>query len=158
MTIHDKDGNVIATSNPPESRIFDEMVIHNACLAGLELEGISFDGSDLRGSDFTDADLYGAFLADANFEKCILVGVDLRHSCIHNVNFRNTDLRNARLSLDELGGELSIYRSDFTGANLDGADFTGVEYDSLTIFPEGFDSAARGALLIGSPAPPIHRG
>ena len=94
MKIHDRDGNVIATSNPPESRIFDGMVIHGALLAGFELEGISFDGSDLRGSDYT-------------------------------------------------------------GANLDGADFTGATYDALTIFPEGFDPALRGVLLVGTPAPPI---
>jgi uncharacterized protein YjbI with pentapeptide repeats len=148
MTIYDKDCRVIAISNPPESRIFDNMVIHDACLAGLELEGISFDDSDLRGSDFTGTELYGAFLANTNFEGCAMVGADLRFSFIHHVNFRNADLRNARFSLSNVGGGQLIFESDFTNANLDGADFTGASYDSLTIFPEGFDPAERGAQLM----------
>jgi uncharacterized protein YjbI with pentapeptide repeats len=78
VQIYDKGGNLLASSNPPESRIFDDMVIRNAFLAGKELEGISFDGSDLRSSDFSGADLYGAILSDCRFDLCILAGADLR--------------------------------------------------------------------------------
>jgi hypothetical protein len=33
---------------------------------------------------------------------------------------------------------------DFSGSNLDGADFTGAVYDDETVFPEGFDPKQRG--------------
>lgn len=144
MTIYDKDGNVAAMSNPPDSRIFDNMVIHNALFSGLELEGVSFDGSDLHGSDFTDADLYGATLADSNFDSCIFVRADLRHSFIHNVSFANADLRGARFSLSEMKGRMRLHQVNFTNANLDGADFTGAIYDTATIFPEGFIAEEHG--------------
>jgi len=125
------------------------MVIRNAHLAGMELEGISFDGSDLRGSDFTGSDLYGAFLCDSNFESCRFTNADLRSAFIHNDNFRGADLRGARLCKDEMGGGLRIYQSDFTNAILDGADFAGAAYDSMTIFPEGFDPTEHGLSRLG---------
>jgi uncharacterized protein YjbI with pentapeptide repeats len=147
VKICDKAGNVIATSDPPDTRIFDGMLIRNAFLAGLELEGISFDGSDLRGSDFSGCDLYGAYLCDTNFESCMFAHADLRSAFLFRVSFRNADLRCARLSLDEMGGALSLATVDFSGANLDGADFTGAIYDSMTVFPKGFDPEKRGLKL-----------
>ena len=38
MEIYDKKGNLIATSEPPDTRIFDNMVIRDASLAGRDLE------------------------------------------------------------------------------------------------------------------------
>jgi len=149
MDICDKAGNVIATSDPPESRIFDNLVIQNASLTGMELEGISFVGSNLRGSDFTGSDLYGASLIDCKLESCRLTNTDMRSAFIHNVSFRGSDMRGVRLSLDEMGGGLCLYESDFTDANLDGADFTGAAYDSMTIFPDGFDPIQRGLVPLG---------
>lgn len=147
MIIYDRNGNVIATSNPPDKRIFDNMIIHDALLAGLELEGISFDGSDLRGSDFSGSDLYGANLCDTNLELCKFVNADLRSAFIARVSFRNADLHGARFSLDEMGGALRLNEVDFSDANLDGADFTGAIYDSMTIFPIGFNPDSRGLKL-----------
>jgi uncharacterized protein YjbI with pentapeptide repeats len=144
MEIYDKSGVVIATSKPPDTRIFDNMVIRNASLAGCELEGISFDGSDLQGSDFTGADLYGAILSDSNFDSCAFVDADLRYAYMYKVSFRHADMRRARFSLNELGGPLRMSAVDFSNANLEGADFTGAIYDSETIFPQGFDPEGRG--------------
>ena len=144
MEIYDKSGALIATSNPPDARIFDRMIIRNASLAGRELEGISFDGSDLQGSDFTEADLYGAFLCDSNFESCVFTDADLRSAFMHKVSFRHADMRRARLSLNEMGGSLTLNAVDFSNANLDGADFAGAVYDSETIFPQGFNPEERG--------------
>jgi uncharacterized protein YjbI with pentapeptide repeats len=144
VTIYDKDGNAISISEPPDTRIFDNMKIRNAFLAGMELEGISFDGSDLSNSDLSGSDLYGAFLCDAHFDSCKLIDADLRSAFLFRATFRNSDLRGARLSLDELGGALSLNAVDLTDAILDGADFTGATYDSETIFPEGFDPIKHG--------------
>jgi uncharacterized protein YjbI with pentapeptide repeats len=147
VQIHDRDGNLIATSNPPETRDFDNMVIRNARLAGRELEGIHFNGSDLQGSDFSGADLYGAILSDSNFDSCLFVQADLRSAFMHKVSFRNADMRGARFSLDQMGGTLVLRGVDFSDANLDDADFTGALYDSDTIFPNGFNPEERGLRL-----------
>jgi uncharacterized protein YjbI with pentapeptide repeats len=147
VQICDKNGNLIATSNPEETRIFDHMVIRNAQLASCELEGISFDGSDLRGSDLSGADLYGAFLCDSNFDSCLFVQADLRSAFMFRVSFRNADMRGARFSLDQMGGALLLSAVDFSNANLDDADFTGALYDSDTIFPKGFNPEERGLKL-----------
>ena len=148
MKICDQSGKVIASSIPPESRNFDNMVIRNAQMVNLELERISFDRSDLSGSDFTGSDLYGSFLSETNMSGCKMQGVDLRCSYIDGVCFRGSDLRNARFSRDELGGGLTLHAVDFTGANLEGADFSGAIYDSTTAFPEGFDPAQRGMVKL----------
>jgi uncharacterized protein YjbI with pentapeptide repeats len=144
MEICDKSGVVIAKSNPPDTRIFDNMVIRNASLASRELEGISFDGSDLQGSDFTGADLYGAILSDSNFDRCVFMDADVRYAHMFRVSFRHADMRCARFSLDEMGGSLLLSAVDFSEANLEGADFTGAVYDSETIFPAGFNPEERG--------------
>jgi len=146
MEIYDKSGNVIASSVPPESRHFDNMIVRNAHMVNLELEGISFSRSDLSGSDFTGSDLYGSFLLETNMSDCKMQGADLRYSYIDDVCFRGADLRKARFSGDELGGGLTLHAVDFTGANLEGADFSGAIYDAATVFPEGFDPAQRGMI------------
>ena len=144
MEIRNKAGEVIAVSDPPESRIFDGMTLHNADLAGLELEGISFDGCDLCGSDLTNADLYWATLSDVSFESCVLVGADLSGAFMYKASFRNADLRGAIFTRDNLNGRTCLNIVDFSGANLDGADFTDAVYDEETIFPAGFDPRLRG--------------
>jgi uncharacterized protein YjbI with pentapeptide repeats len=147
MEIFDKNGRLIVTSNPPDKRIFDNMVIRDALLAGRELEGISFDGSDLQGSDFSGADLYGAFLCDSKFDSCLFVQADLRSAFMFRVSFRNADMRGARFSLNQMGGALFLRAVDFSNANLEEADFTGALYDSDTIFPNGFNPEERGLKL-----------
>ena len=138
MVICDKRGRILATSNPPDSRIFDGMTIHNAHLVGVELEGVSFNDSDLRGSDFSGADLYGASFMGANCESCKFVGVDLRSSRLYGASFRNSDLRDACFGLDQMGGAVAISGVDFSNAKLDGADFSGAVHEETTVFPEGF--------------------
>jgi uncharacterized protein YjbI with pentapeptide repeats len=144
MEIYDKTGKLIASSSPPDKRVFDNMVIRDACLSNHELEGISFDGSDLQGSDFNGSDLYGANLSDSKCDFCSFVNADLRNSFMFRTSFRNADMRSARFSLDEMGGGLILNSVDFSDANLEGADFTGAIYDSETIFPKGFNPQARG--------------
>ena len=148
MEIYDESGNLIASSVPPESRNFDSMVIRNARMVDLKLEGMSFSRSDLSDSDFSGSDLYGSILDETNMSQCKMLGVDLRFSFIEDVSFRGADLRNARFSRDELGGGLVLHAADFTGANLDGADFSGAIYDAATIFPEGFDPEQRGMIKL----------
>jgi uncharacterized protein YjbI with pentapeptide repeats len=147
MTIYDKAGNAIAVSDPPDTRHFDNMTIRNASMVGMELEGITFEESDLQGSDFSGSDLYGAIFSDTNCDSSSFVEADLRCGFFFRSSFRNSDLRSAKMGLDQLGGGLDLDAVDFTNANLDGADFTGASYNSETIFPEGFNPLERGLRL-----------
>ncbi len=101
MEIYNKSGNVIATSVPPESRNFDDMIIRDAWMVDLELEGISFDRTDLSGlQTLTGSDLYGINTHRNEYESMQDAGVDLRSSFIDEVSFRDANLRNARFSRD----------------------------------------------------------
>ena len=144
MTIHDGDGNVIATSNPPDSRIFDNAAIQNAALAGVELEGISFDEANLHNCDFTGADLYGARFSQARCDSCKFVNADMRSSSVFDATFQSSDMRGASFALDNTGCPVLLVGVDFSSSNLEGTDFTGAIYDETTVFPEGFDAASRG--------------
>jgi uncharacterized protein YjbI with pentapeptide repeats len=81
MEIFDRAGNLVATSEPPDKRWFEKMVIRDAFLAGMEIEGISFEDATLENGDFTNADLYGANLYGATFESCSFVNGDLGGVC-----------------------------------------------------------------------------
>lgn len=144
MTIHDGEGNVIATSNPPDSRIFDNSTIQNAALTKLELESISFEGANIENSDFSGSDLYGATFRQAKCDSCKFVDADMRSSSVFDAVFRNSDMRGASFALDNTGCPVLLVGVDFSNSNLDGADFTGAIYDDTTIFPDGFDPASRG--------------
>ena len=144
MDILDRAGNLVARSEPPDKRWFEKMVIRDAFLAGTEIEGISFEDATLENGDFTNADLYGANLYGATLESCSFVNADLRWSTFFEACFHNCDMRGARFGISEIGGPTWVMQVDFSGSNLDGADFTGAVYDDQTVFPEDFDPAQRG--------------
>jgi hypothetical protein len=66
--------------------------------------------------------------------------------------FEGEDLRGAMLSEANLRGadlsEADLCGADLQGADLTGADLTGARYDSLTLWPEGLDPAAAGAVRV----------
>ena len=65
-----------------------------------------------------------------------LIGADLRGS----------NLNAANLSLAYLS-EANLENANLSEAHLDGADLRGAKYNSETMWPEGFDPVAAGALL-----------
>ena len=144
MEIFDRAGNLVARSEPPNKRWFNEMLIRDPFLAGMEIEGISFQDATLGNGDFTNADLYGANLYGSTFESCSFVNSDLRWSTLFEARFHNCNMRGARFGKSELGGPTWVMQVDFSGSNLDDADFTGAVYDDETVFPEGFDPTGRG--------------
>lgn len=101
-----------------------------AYLRGAELRGAFLGDVDLFGADLASADLRGADLARTN-----LCYSDLRAADLRGANLRGADLSDAKLDGADLSG------ADLTGANLDGA-----HYNRSTVWPEGFDPAAAGAV------------
>jgi len=81
-----------------------------------------FEGEDLRGADLSDAMLSEANLRGADLSNANLVGADL--------------------------SEANLCGADLQGADLTGADLTGARFDSLTLWPEGLDPAAAGAVCV----------
>jgi uncharacterized protein YjbI with pentapeptide repeats len=57
------------------------------------------------------------------------------------------DLRDIDLGGASLGWAILV-RADLRGANLNGADLSGAKYNGDTVWPEGFDPVAAGAVLV----------
>ena len=69
--------------------------------------------------------------------------------------FLRAYLQGAELRGAFLGGA-DLFNADLAGAdlretNLIGADFSGVRYDGRTVWPEGFDPQAAGAVRVADP-------
>ena len=90
----------------------------------------------MSGADLCRARLIGANLSGADLSKADLMGANLCRA-----NLRGTNLSEARLIFSYLMG------ADLSNANLSNADLKEAKYDQTTIWPDGFDPAAAGAIL-----------
>ncbi|MDR1382703.1 MAG: pentapeptide repeat-containing protein [Planctomycetaceae bacterium] len=102
------------------------------------LEG--FDGicQDLRGSNFSGTDLYWSAFREANLENINFSHCDLRGASFNNAILINANFENANMSFANIGGGADLAGANLTGANLQNVNLNGTQYDSKTIFPEGF--------------------
>jgi len=92
------------------------------------LVDVGFQKSDLTEANLSNAALHGARLAGA-----VLVGADLRGATLASATLYGADLRRANLE-----------GTTFTSGFYHGQD--AAHYDSSTIWPEGFDPVAVGAV------------
>ncbi len=92
-------------------------------------------GSDLRGARLRGADLHGAILCSADLAGADLRAVDLRGANLANARLEGADLRGAQLQ-----------DADLRGARLEAAQLAGARYDRRTLWPEGFEPWACGAV------------
>lgn len=93
----------------------------NARMSGADLCRARLIGANLHGADLSKADLMGANLCRANLS--------------------GANLSEARLIFSYLMG------TDLSGANLNKADLKEAKYDQATMWPDGFDPIAAGAIL-----------
>jgi hypothetical protein len=100
----------------------DHQMLIRAPLAGADLMAAS-----LRGVDLHSADLQGALLAGADLSGADLTGADLRNVMMGEVAIG-----------DILSGPVRI----------SGTKLTGVRYDAHTHWPDGFNPAQHGAILV----------
>ena len=133
--------------------------LQGAKLCNAELSGGDLQEADLRDADLTGANLREAYLRMANLSNAqmsgaVLVEADLLGADLSDADLQGADLSHARLGWTELHG------ADLRGADLHGADLrdadlrdlrdadlTGAKYDRYTMWPEGFDPSAAGAVL-----------
>ena len=142
-----------------------------ANLSNANLQGANFSGSDLG-----HANLTGAEVADANFTGSWFnsvtkwpEGFDYLNSGANGpgVDYSNRELNLGAYYKDLKGANFSnsivkgnFYRAKLTDANLQGADFSGVDlthttlngatYTIFTKWRAGFDPVAKGAILVDS--------
>ncbi len=101
-----------------------------------------FEGEDLRGAMLAGADLFDADLAGADLRNA-----DLSDALLSEANLRAADLSGANLAGADLS-EADLSGADLQEADLTGADLTGARYDGRTLWPEGLDPAAAGAVCV----------
>jgi len=100
-----------------------------------DLPGADLSRANLGGRDFSRANLSGLNAAGASFVGTRLIGANLR-----KVNLFQADLSGANLSGADLCG------ADLSEANLTGADLTGLHFDDVTVWPQGFIPTDGGAI------------
>jgi uncharacterized protein YjbI with pentapeptide repeats len=133
-----------------QDAILMDAMLQGANLKGADLQGANLGLADLQGADLFEAKLQDAFLADANLQGAnlgladlqgaILMGADLQGAILMEAKLQNADLRRAKLQ----GARLTNVK--LRGANLKGAILSGAFYNSVTLWPDGFDSQAAGAI------------
>jgi hypothetical protein len=100
-----------------------------ANLRSVRAEGIVLRGARLTRARLEDANLLGTNLRDAG----------LIEAHLERATLRGADLRGARLQRAWLAG------ANLAEAKLDDARLQGARYDTLTVWPDGFDPSAAGA-------------
>lgn len=149
---------VTGASAPPEIAPTPEAV-RAGLFATRDLTGVDLRGADLRGADLNYASLSRANLSGTDLSDGSLLGADLRQADLTGATLagtflRQADLRGAVLRDCRLSGKIPF---KVQHARLEGADLTGatiemdqfqVCYDHLTKWPEGFDPAAHGAVVL----------
>ena len=131
-----------------------------ADLSRANLSQANLVETNLNHADLSGADLSGAELLQASLTNADLRGVELSGAYINNADLYQADLRGANLSLANLwmanlkqanlrGADLSdafLFDVNLNGADLTRANLEGALYNENTIWPEGFDPDAAGAI------------
>jgi uncharacterized protein YjbI with pentapeptide repeats len=109
-----------------------------ADLAYLDLSQVNFSYANLEKTNLAHAYLHGAALFGANLASANLTGVTLRYAELIGANLANADLSQADLD------HATLCAAILSGTNLsdirrDEAILDGVQANSATIWPVGFD-------------------
>ena len=147
----------------------------HANLAGADLGGAQITYSDFSGATLAGANFFDAYLSGSKFHGANLRNALMASTGLDETSFTDADLRGAILAYSYLDGDLSgtdmraadlrqvaigegadLDDADLRGADLrgamirsasvSGANLTGAVYNDDTIFPEGFDPVAAGAV------------
>ena len=132
-------------------------ILRRANLSEADLGLTHLNSADLSDANLSGADLDGAILSEANLSKANLSEASLVEIDLSKADLSEADLSKARL----FGAHLSsadLIGTDLSGTELRGADLSGARYNTKllthrvklpqdpTIWPEGFDPIAAGAI------------
>ncbi len=113
-----------------------------ATLIKSNLVSAELGGATLTGAELREANLYGAHLGMANMRRASLEAAHLEKANLLGVHLEGAVLTGANLA------SANLLWTDFSGARLDMADLRGATYNKHTVWPEGFDPEAAGAVKI----------
>jgi len=148
--IRNKSGQIIYTLEVSSDLGFFQADLKGANLKDAVLDGANFSGADLSRACLEDCDLYWAVFFEANLQHANLQSALLAGCDFKGANLTHADLRNANLGLDNLGGATELHGANLTACKVEGAIFAGAQYDSETVFPDGFDPVDHGMVLVSS--------
>ena len=126
--------------------------LKDANLEKANLEHANLGGANLAGANLRYADLYGANLQGANLDSA-----NLRYAVLYSANLKGANLEGANLYYANLeyanlnGANLYYANLEYAklqNADLEGADLRGAFYNEETLWPEGFDPEAEGAVFV----------
>ena len=117
-----------------------------ADLRGANLANANFTRADLTDANLRDANLRGAYLGGANLAGADLRGADLGVADLWGADLGDANLRDADLWGAYLWGA-TLWGANLGGADLGGADLGDATADADTIWPSGFDPAAKGVIV-----------
>ncbi len=114
----------------------------------IDLSWVDLGGTNLSRANLSRANLSGAYLMNANLSRAYLFGANLSRADLSNANLSRARLGVADLSRANLS-MANLSNAELTNANLSGAKYTkNHKLFKDTIWPEGFDPDAAGAILI----------
>ncbi len=153
---------------------FEDSVLSGSHFALANLSEARFDGAVLIDANFQDTDLTHASLRgvdsrEANFYRTNLNGANFNSANLHDTHFQQADLRDADLIFAKFGNN-DFYGADLRGADLREADLRTAKFETTsrgipptrldgafaskgTSWPDTFDFAAAGVILVEYPGP-----
>ncbi|MCY7346764.1 MAG: pentapeptide repeat-containing protein [Pyrinomonadaceae bacterium] len=133
-----------------ERWILREQVLSGINLEKANLQGILWEDVNLHRANLREADFYWAFLFMSDLSETNCEGAKFQGANLKEVDFTGANLKNANFGKSNLGGSADVSGTNFTDANLDGAQFDATRYDDKTIFPKNFNPEKNGLVCIKS--------
>ncbi len=123
-------------------------ILSGADLSEAKLNGTNLSRAILSEADLSKADLSEAKLIEAKLSKAKLNWANLSWADLRKANLSETKLSNAKLSKSDLSGA-DLSKADLSEAILSEAKYTkNSKYIRDTMWPEGFDPVAAGAICV----------
>jgi uncharacterized protein YjbI with pentapeptide repeats len=114
----------------------------------VDATSINFLEANLEEAEFQSTILDGASLSGANLQSAYLDGCSLQSANLQSANMDSASLRGTNLSNANLDGA-NLRGCNLSRAILDGCSLVDAVYDTFTIWPNGVEPLARGAVMSG---------
>jgi uncharacterized protein YjbI with pentapeptide repeats len=122
--------------------------MQDADLSKANLRGLIFPDDPAKWPSSIDPIATGVVFLKSRDAAALYPDYSLKNADLKGFDIRHADFGGLDLSGADLQGTY-LYATSFAGANLTGAKLKGACYAENTVWPEGFDFAAAGAIFCG---------